>query len=249
MHTFRQSLADFTPAEAMLARAGRVDLHDPASSLFRFGAEYAQKGRPACIVHGLGEKAPRHALDVEVLDGNQLVGIGQLPRDLVAEVAPLAGNVFMDALETEHGLAAAARPLAASGNAALGAAQLRLPAPEPARIGNHLAATERREVFQANIDTDFRSEFRQGFGLAFNAEAYVPAASAAAERHGLDLAAELSMPLDLEFSDSLNVELAVITDFAAITIGRERVGVEAVTRLEARETGLVAAFDPAGRMP
>jgi hypothetical protein len=79
-------------------------------------------------------------------------------------------------------------------------------------------------VFQANIDTDFRSEFRQGFGLAFNAEAYVPAASAAAERHGLDLAAELSMPLDLEFSDSLNVELAVITDLAAITIGRERVG-------------------------
>ena len=106
MHTLRQSLADFTPAEAMLACAGRVDLHDLASSLFRFGAEYVEKGRPACIVHGLGEGATRHALDVEVLNGDQLVGIDQSSCHFVAEIPPLTGNVFVDALEIEHGLAA-----------------------------------------------------------------------------------------------------------------------------------------------
>ena len=142
MHTFRQSLPDFTPAQATLARAGRVDLYDPAPSLFRFGAEYAQKGRPACIVHGLGEKAPRHALDVEVFDNDQLVGVDQLPCDLVAEVAPLVGNVFVGALETEHGLTATPRPLAASGNAALGTSQSCLPASEPARIGNEVSRAE-----------------------------------------------------------------------------------------------------------
>ena len=121
MHTFRQSLADFAPAQAMLACAGRIDLRDPAPSLFRFGTEYAQKGRPACIVHGLGKKAPRHALDVEIFDNDQLVGIDQLPGDLVVEVAPLVGNVFVGALETEDGspseiLMAKKNPLAGSDN-------------------------------------------------------------------------------------------------------------------------------------
>ena len=243
MHTFRQSLADFTPAEAMLARAGRIDLHDLAPSFFRFGAEYVEKGRPARIVHGLGEEAPRHALDVEVFDSDQLVGIDQLPRDLVAEVAPLAGNVFVGALETEHGLAAAARPLAASGNAALDASQLGLSAPEPARVGNHLAGAEGRKVFKAHIDTDSRSEFGQQFSFVRHGETNVPATGAAADRDGPDLADELPMPLDLEFADALDIQLAVITDLAAVTVGRERVGVEAVTRLEAREARFLPRFE------
>ena len=158
MHTLRQSLADFTPAEAILARAGRIDLHDLTPSLFRFGTEYVEKGRPACIMHGLGEKVPRHALDVQLFDGDQLVGIDQSPREFVVEVAPLVSDVFMDALKAEDGLAAASRSFAAPGHPALDASQLRLPASEPARIGNHLASAESREVFKAHVDADLGIE-------------------------------------------------------------------------------------------
>ena len=66
-------------------------------------------------------------------------------------------------------------------------------------------------MFKAHIDTDSRSEFGQRFSFVRHGETNVPATGAAADRDGLDLADELPMPLDLEFADALDIQLAVIT--------------------------------------
>ena len=75
----------------------------------------------------------------------------------------------------------------------------------PAWVRYQVAGAERREVLQAYVDADFGIYLRQRLGLAFYAEANVPAAGMAPDGDGLDLAVDLAVPLDAEFAHALQV--------------------------------------------
>ena len=142
MHPDRQRLADFQAAQAMLARPGRVHLHHSPSSLCRFDGEFSQEGTPCRIVHLLGEHALGHAADVQLFDGNELVAVNDLTRELVHEISPLIGDMLVNALQLPHGLAAADRPLYAARHLALCPPQTLLSAPVPARVGYQVPREE-----------------------------------------------------------------------------------------------------------
>ena len=61
---------------------------------------------------------------------------------------------------------------------------------------------------------------------------------------GLDLAFDLPVPLDADFADPLQVELAIAPDAAAVTVGGESERVVAVPGLEARESRLASGLEP-----
>ena len=100
-------------------------------------------------------------------------------------------------------------------------------------------------MIQAHVDADLPFHSWQRLAVVFDAEADMPAPAAAAHGHALDLASDLAVPLDTEFTDALQVELAVSADAAAVAIGRKREGVIAIPRLETREARLAAALDAA----
>ena len=80
----------------------------PASAALT--VSFPQEGTPCRIVPLLGEHASGHAADVELFDGNELVAVNDLTRELVHEISPLIGDMLVNALQLPHGLAAADRP-------------------------------------------------------------------------------------------------------------------------------------------
>ena len=202
--TPRRGTTSFTHAKTALT-AGRA----PLATIF------AVQSNMTIGMILLGKHALGHAADVELFDGNKLVAVNDLARKLMHDISALIGNVLVDALELPHGLAAAVRPLDAACHLALRPPQTLLSAPVPARIGYQFSRAERGEVFQTDVNTDILSHRRHRLGVVFDAEADVPSA-AAAHGDGLDLAFDLPMPLDADFADALQVELAVFADAAAV---------------------------------
>ena len=58
-------------------------------------------------MHLFGKHASGHAANVEVFDGDELVGIDDSAGELVREVSPLIGDALVDALKLADGLASA----------------------------------------------------------------------------------------------------------------------------------------------
>ena len=191
----------FRHGQRWLVPAGLTSTTLP-SSFCRFDGELVEEGTPAGIVYLFSEHAFGHALDVQVFDGDELVVVDDLASELVYEVGASVGNALVYLLEFPDSLSASVRSSGASGDLALRPSQAFLGALVPARVRYEVSGAEGGEVFEA-YDADFRVCFGQRFGLAFYAEADVPAAGVAPHGDGLDPADDLAVPLDAQFAHAL----------------------------------------------
>ena len=82
MDPLRQQLRlDLAAARAGLTCSARVHFLDHAPGLFRLGAQPTEEAAPRGVVHGLREKAPRKALDVQPFNVNPPVVCYELASD------------------------------------------------------------------------------------------------------------------------------------------------------------------------
>src|SRR5213083_1558479 len=87
----RHLLAMSTSA-AGLTRVGRIDFDERSASFFRFARELGKECRPRGICNAFGKTMiMRHAVDHQVLHGNQAKGLDDLAAFLVREVLSTPG--------------------------------------------------------------------------------------------------------------------------------------------------------------
>src|SRR2546421_12534152 len=93
--TQRHLLPMMTPA-AILTRVGRIHSYVFPASFFRFAGQFAEKFRPGCIVNALSQAMiMRHAVDMQVFDADDAVGIDNLSALLVREIVASEGDPLM----------------------------------------------------------------------------------------------------------------------------------------------------------
>jgi hypothetical protein len=202
----RQGLADFCTTETRLARAARVNLYQPVPSLFRFVRKLREKARPSSIVDGLGEHAAGQAFDVQILDGDHVIGVDQGASDFVLKVRPLVFHLGVGFLEQQYGFAAILSPALAARDTALSQAQFGLSPLVVARVVNLCAISERGKSGQANVHPCVCVDRRQGVPGHLDTEAGIPFAALAFDRYRLERAIDGTMQLDFEMSHPLEIQ-------------------------------------------
>jgi hypothetical protein len=236
MHTLTQTFRnERTAATTAPGCAGRVHSKEVAPGTFSLVRNLVDEHAPSGICYGLGKKPASQSLNVQILNCNRAeVGNDSL-TNLVMKIRSLVANVCLSALQKLHGLTSAMRALLPSRNFALAGSETCLRLTIPARILNLAAITQRREVSQANVDTDTRGDFGQRSGLAFDGKANVPFATLALDGDSLDLSLNRTVQLDLDQSNTLHSQLAGIEQPTASAVTRKRDAIEAPMRLETRE--------------
>ena len=101
-------LDDHATRRARLRGVGRLHGHDLRTSFFRFVRKQVLEFCQPRVMRAEGEVViGRHEGEREVFEGNQRVGVGQLARELVPEVAALIGDALMQPGDLRGGFAAA----------------------------------------------------------------------------------------------------------------------------------------------
>ena len=162
------------------------------------------------------------------------------------KIGPLILNMLVDSLEGLYCFPSSATPLLPASDLALRAPEHGLGFTVVPGVFDNRTVAQNGEVFQANINPSGFSGVRQWFrNCGLGAEAGVPAPALSLESHGLDLAFNGTVQLDLQHPHALNVELAVLPEFAPIPISWEGVAVEPAAGLEPWEARLLPHPDPA----
>jgi hypothetical protein len=106
-------IRDVTALAAHLSRVSGIYLDYHNTSLFRFVLQHVQEGTPTNVGYGLSEASPGETFDVQILMGDQTVGIDQFTRQLVVKVQSLVGDMLVKRRYALDGLlSAVTSPLA-----------------------------------------------------------------------------------------------------------------------------------------
>jgi hypothetical protein len=150
----------------------------------------------------------------------------------VVEIAPLISNVLMLFLEQENSFPSSLASLLATCNLPLSTSKGLLGFAVVFGRLDFLTFGGHQEGLQSQINARSRKLGRFDFWIwQLTRKDDMPAIGLSFEGDGLDLALQLTMPLDLQKSDMLDVE-PVIFDLASITIFRELNCIKAVSALE-----------------
>jgi hypothetical protein len=139
------------------------------------------------------------------------------------------------------GLSAALAAALAPGKPTLGADEVCQPALEVSGIVDLLAIRKTGKAVQSDIYADILERLRQRDIVPLDGKTRVPVVRVTLDRDGLDLTLHGSVQLDLDETSTLDTQLAVIEQSAAIAAGRKGDAVVPPERAEAREAGLLAA--------
>ena len=243
-------LDDHTTPGARLRGVGRVHGHDLRTSFFRFVRKQLLELCQPRVMRAEGEVViGRHKGEREVFEGNQRVGVGQLARELVPEVAALVGDALMQPGNLRGGFSAAgAAPLPAS-KAALGNTQLGKALAQPARVFDQRPVAERQQVAQSHVNPNRRAGVFQDYRVGqVEHQAGVPAMRPALDDHVLNrrIIRQRAVILDLDLAHVLDVEHHALAhpQLAPVSVPVFQ-AVEAVAPLEARKARRFTRFQAA----
>jgi len=196
---------------------------------------------PGSVCNALGKAmVAKHPVNVQVLKGDELVAVHQLPAEFVGEIPATVGYSLMNMLDNALALAVFGRAFGGLAQAALGLGNYLFVVAEKAGILDFLARAKRGKGFQAHIYTDHSGHGRQGFGYELAREASVPVAKTiAANIKRLDGSNNGTVQLDFDGADFRQSHAAIIKKTpAAILL---RVSKRVVTLLPAK-AGIAGGF-------
>src|SRR5258706_5517858 len=243
--TQRHGLPMMTPA-ALLTRVGRVDSHIPPASFFRFAGQFAEKLRPRGIMNALSQTMiTRHALDMQIFDADDSMGINDLAALLMGEVVPSERYAFMD---QSHGFAvfpSLSRPFHQFGMFPIHFGQGFLFLAEKTGVVYCCPIREGSKRLESDIYPDLLRAFRKPLGVTFHRKGSRPLARrGTADGERLDLATNGPMQDDLEVSNPRSIQLALLVHLEArLRVGEVVIAVLALETWEARF--LCMGFDSA----
>jgi len=243
-------LDDYTTPGARLRGVGRVHGHDLRTGAFSLVRKQLLELCQPCVMRAEGEVViGRHEGEREVFEGNQRVGVGQLARELVPEVAAPIGDALMQSGNLRGGFAAAgAAPLPAS-KAALGNTQLGKALAQPARVFDQRPVAERQQVAQSHVNPDhWTAMLRHDRVGQVEHQAGVPAMRPALDDHMLNRGGvrQRAVILNLDLARVLDVEhhALALPQLATVAVPVFQAA-EAVAPLEARKARRFTRFQAA----
>lgn len=145
---------DGSARRANLTRLPCVNFNQPRTSVRSFVSQLVDEDGPRGIVDAPGQSCAGQTLDVQVLDGDQLIAFHQVRRMLVAEVLSLGCDSLVNPLQPTHRLAPVPAALDAPRHPALSMAK---PAVRPfhkSRVRNRAAVAHRCKRRQAHVDAN-----------------------------------------------------------------------------------------------
>jgi hypothetical protein len=238
-------LVDLRPAPAAgLACPSGIDLHHCDTGSFGLVSQGRQERRPSDVCNRTGQPAvPHHPRDVEALHRDEASATDQRNGCLVSMVLPTATNLRVYRPKLLHGLSAVVATLLLSADGTPCAAQLRKGFLEVPGVGLVDAIGVGQEVLQPYVDPDLGADLRgDGDVSRFAGERDVPLVSFTKDRDRLDRPLDGSVEVDLDFANVLDVE-AVAGQSDTVKVGGKGDGIEVVSALEARISGLLFGLD------
>src|SRR5215469_11252149 len=244
MPALRKRLGHGGAAYAHLAGSTRIHLHQLSPGACSLVPELGKERVPSGVVDRAGQYAARKSLDVEVFHRDQAVAFHQPAAEMMMKGGTLVSDFSVRLGHQYGGLAAATAAALATGKPALGAAEVCQPTLEVSRIVDLPAIRKSDKTVQPDIKADLLGRLRQRDSVSLDGKTHVPVVYVPLDRNGLDLPLQWPVQLDLDQTGTLDTQLAVIEQSAAIAVGGKGDAVVPPERTEAREAGLLAASYP-----
>jgi len=111
------------------------------------------------------------------------------------------------------------------------------------RVSHLYPVRERREILKSNVNAYRRATVWINFKFVLARENQVIVRPLLSDSDGLDLACDITMLLETDFTDILNVKFATSFKFATVTIGRPGKAIVTALTFVARETGGISSFN------
>lgn len=219
-----------------LGSSTRIDFDQFATGTFSLVAKVGDDLSPRGVVNVLGKHPSRQAFDVEIFDCDAPKAVDEIAADLVAEVAPLRGDVTLKLGECPNALATDFGPALAPSNGSLSPAQPLGRALGPVRAVYRFPVAQRDKTSEAKINAHTVGTGAI-FGRNVNVKNNIPLVALPRQDGGLRLGRQVSMPADLDLArDADDAELAGLAKRQAVTHAKVS-GMVAANGAEARKSG------------
>jgi hypothetical protein len=197
----RHRLAVSTPA-ACLTRIGRIDSDELASSFFRFGTKSGKEGRPGDICNAFSKTmVVHHAIDGQILNGNDTKSIDNGTSMLMGEVVPFPGDTLMHTGDSFAVLSAVCCALCQCGVLALDLGQGLLFLTEKAWVLDLFTRRQGGKCLESDINPNLVGALGQALRFTLDRETGIPLAGAAlVDGQGLDLSSYRTVIVQLDRS-------------------------------------------------
>ena len=238
MHPHAEPLLDHGPTSAaFLTCSAWIHGHHFASGAFSLGPKDRRELCPPGIMYLLGQRHLREALDVEILDGDDVEPADQVERRLVVKIEPHATDSVVLLGELAHGLAPAVRATLAPRCHPLRFAERSLRSLVRSRVGDQLAVAECRERRDPHVHPDACAAGGQRLRLYTVAgKRHVPVTVARKrDRRLLDTSLDRPVQLELDVADARELD--------PLAAGRKAHAIVAGGVLEGESPVAVAAFE------
>jgi hypothetical protein len=154
--------SDPAASRALPRRAAWVYRDRMLASILCFASDELGERTPSGVMDGLGEPAGRQALDVQILESDQVESVDEFSTLAVTEIAPLCGDALVDAGDTADIFPSIPTAFDLAGEAMLRPPQLPLTGPEEPRVVDLLPVVQCGERFQPHVDADGRFDLALG---------------------------------------------------------------------------------------
>jgi len=221
-----------------------VDRDELPPSFFHFVGQFVKERTPSGIVYRLGKHPPRQCQNVQVLNSDKPVTIGDFATELVLKVRALIVNVSVGFLKQSDGFPSVSPASFASGNFPLNPSEFGLACLEGTGVVNQFAVRERNEGIQSHVNTDCRGLLvRYSIGNQ-DTESGIPLASFPLQSDRPNIASNRAMQLQLDYANALNLQ-PIVDNVATVSPNGECEAVKPITGLKPRITRLLPRFHPA----
>jgi len=162
---------------------------------------------------------PQHILDLQVLDGDDLVFVNEPCGELLQEVPADIPDMLVDAGDADALLVAVARAWHLPCKAALLPRELPLILPKDARIGNRPAVAVGEELLETDIDADLPRAARRESDIFLDAQRYEVFAGGRARDGGIqDAPVEVAALADTDAADFRQAKMVLSVEADAVLL-------------------------------
>lgn len=191
-----------TACATRLARISRRNLDEQTTRPSKLVAEHLGEARPSRIPNTSGTMTSHHSSNVQLLQHDDAVALGESCRLDVQEVIALPTHLSVDACDADLGLLSVLRTFLPPTDGTLGAGKSFERGFEVTRIGDHIAVGRSAEVDDATVDRDDGCVARRWFGdIDLADDTDEPLITVAPEHAGLRLSFERTVHLRVECSE------------------------------------------------
>jgi len=239
-----------TPAAGAYLRSPvGVNLNQLPTSFLHFVGELGKERTPACITDRLSQHTSGQRFDIQILDGDKAVVIGNLPAKFMLEIRTLVTDAGVGLLEQPDGLSPAGAAFLTLGDLPLTPAQLPQSRFEVTGISHQLSIGEGGEGTKPHIDTYSLRRRQGGTNIDNYTEAGVPLPGFMLQGKGLNLTGNRAVHLQSDDADSLGFKPASVRQVAAVSPGGKSIAVKSIPGLETRISRFLPCLHPAEESP